>query len=121
MSGTGIAGVNINLIYLDTQKYTPHWGTAADQNSSVLKFTTVYNLAFRDFLNTTMRAADPFATVTSAWAGTTYSVTLTNGGTQEMKFTDSVLADKSHKITLQVTNTGTLTLNRAFVQVDINV
>jgi hypothetical protein len=122
MAGTGVAGININLIYLDTQKYTEPLG----QNTTVFKFNTVYNVATMDFMNKTMKAADPLATFTPIpWTngksvGSVYTVTVTKGIT-EFKLTDTVLADKSHMVTLQTYNTGTLTLSRAFVQVDINV
>jgi hypothetical protein len=121
MAGTGVAGVNINLIYLDTQKYTPNWGSGADQNTTVYKFNTVYNVALMDFMNKTIKPADPLATSGAVRNGNTYTVTVTNGGTTEMKLSDTLLSDKSHMVTLQVINTGTLTLSRAFVQVDINV
>jgi hypothetical protein len=122
MVGTGVAGVNINLIYLDTQKYTEPVG----HNTTVIKITTVYHEAFMDFMNKTMKAADPLATFTNAnWTsgtavGSVYTVTVTKG-TTEFILTNRVLADKSHMITLQTFNTGTLTLSRAFIQVDINV
>ena len=78
MAGTGVAGVNINLIYLDTQKYTEPVG----QNTTVLKITTVYNAAFMDFMNKTMKAADPTADFSSTeWTngknmGSVYTVTV---------------------------------------------
>jgi hypothetical protein len=122
MAGTGVAGVNINLIYLDTEKYTEPTG----QNTTVLKINTVYNVAFMDFMNKTMKAADPMATfTTTGWVGSgvgaVNKVTVTNGALTEFKVTDTILADMSHMVTLQVYNTGTLALSRAFVQVDINV
>lgn len=122
MSGNGVAGVNINLIYLDSQKYTPHWN---NQNTTVYKFNTVYHVALMDFMNKTIKAADPLATITATRTGTgvgsVYSVVAANAGVTEMTVTDTMLADKSHMVTLQIINTGTLTLSRAFVQVDINV
>ena len=118
MAGTGVAGVNINLIYLDTEKYVEPVG----QNTTVLKINTVYNVAFMDFLNKTAKAADPFSNApTTARVGNVYTVTVTKGAMTEFIYSDTLLADKSHMITLQVFNTGTLTLSRAFVQVDINV
>lgn len=121
MAGTGVAGVNLNLIYLDTQKYSPHWGSGTNQNTTVYKFNTVYNVCLMDFMNKTMRTADPLATFTASRVGNTYSVVMANGATTEMRLSDTLLADKSHMVTLQVINTGTLSLSRAFVQVDINV
>jgi hypothetical protein len=109
MAGTGIAGVNINLIYLDTQTYVPHWGTGTDRNATVFSFNTVYNVAFMDFMNKTIAAATPQGSLTPLVAGTDYVLT------------DTALPNKSHMITLKIINTGTLTLSRAFVQVDINV
>ena len=126
MAGTGVAGVNINLIYLDTQKYTVP-NNLVGQNTTVLKINTVYNTAFVDFMNKTMKSADPLSTYTiTPWtAGTStnsvYTLTRAHSGVNEFKLTDTVLADKSHMIVLQVYNTGMLTLSRAFVQVDINV
>jgi hypothetical protein len=118
MSGTGVAGVNINLIYLDTQKYTV-------QETAVFNFKTVYNVALMDFMNKTMKAADPLATITATrtgtGAGSVFTLTATNGTATEMKATDTTLADSTHVVTFQIINTGTLTLSRAFVQVDINV
>ena len=124
MAGTGVAGVNINLIYLDTQKYTEPTG----QNTTVLKINTVYHAAFMDFMNKTIKAADPLAILTPiTWTsgtavGSVYTVNAAQvAGPTEFKVTDTVMADKSHMIVLQVYNTGTMTLSRAFVQMDINV
>jgi hypothetical protein len=122
MVGTGIAGVNINLIYLDTQKYSPHWApNGASQDTTVFNFNTVYNVALMDFMNKTIKAADPFASTTATRIGNQYQIVVSNNGTTEMKLTDTLLPNKSHMVTLQIINTGTLTLSRAFVQVDINV
>lgn len=110
MFGTGVAGVNINLIYLDTQKYSPHWAAnGASQNTTVFNFNTVYNVALMDFLNKTIKAATPLNSPAPMVAGVDY------------RLTDTLLPNKSHMVTLQIINTGTLTLSRAFVQVDINV
>lgn len=122
MAGTGVAGVNINLIYLDMQPYTPHWGSGANQNTTVYKFDTVYNGSLMTFLKTTIQAADPLAILSPpVLTGSTTTFTLKNGATTEMKLSDTILADTSHMITLQIINTGTLTLSRASVQIDINV
>jgi hypothetical protein len=124
MAGTGVAGVNINLIYLDTQKYTEPSG----QNTTVLKINTVYNVAFMDFLNKTMLSVDPIKAdyLYTPWTngkvvGSVCTVTAVKNSVNEFKVTDTVMADNSHMIVLQVYNTGTMTLSRAFVQVDINV
>ena len=110
MVGTGVAGVNINLIYLDTQKYSPNWdANGASKNTTVFNFNTVYNVALMDFMNKTIKAATPLNSPTPMVAGTDY------------RLTDTKLPNKSHMVTLQIINTGTLTLSRAFVQVDINV
>jgi hypothetical protein len=122
MSGTGVAGVNLNLIYLDMQTYTPHWGSAANQNTTVFNFNTVYNGSLMTFLKTTLKAADPIATLSPpVQTGSTTTFTLKNGATNEAILSDRLLADKSHMVTLQIINTGSLTLNHASVQVDINV
>jgi hypothetical protein len=122
MAGTGVAGVNINLIYLDTQTYTPHWSSnGVNYNSTMYKFNTVYNVALMSFLNKTIKAADPFATTSDSRVGSVYKVDVKNNGTTEMTITDTTLKDKSHMVTLQIINTGTLTLSRAFIQVDIAV
>ena len=126
MAGTGVAGVNLNLIYLDTQKYTTIVGSSANHNTTVFKFNTVYNVAMMAFMNQTMKSADPLAlttieTRTGSGVGNVYSITKMNGSTTEFILSDTLLADKSHMVTLQIINTGSLTLSRAFVQVDINV
>ncbi|HEY3420551.1 MAG TPA: hypothetical protein VGK23_08370 [Methanomassiliicoccales archaeon] len=122
MVGTGVAGVNINLIYLDMQTYTPHWGSDANQNSTVYKFNTVYNGSLMNFLKTTLKAADPLANLSlPVKIGSTTTFTFKNGVTNEAILSDTLLADKSHMVTLQVINTGTLTLSRASVQVEISV
>ena len=80
-------------------------------------------------MNKTMKAADPTSDFSStAWTngknvGSVYTVTVKPhlGSVNEFKVTDTVQADKSHLIVLQVYNTATLALSRAFVQVDINV
>jgi hypothetical protein len=101
MAGTGVAGVNIDLIYLDAQKYTPHYGIGADQNTTVFKFITIYSVSFMSFINSTIKNA--------------------NLQPSEYKLTKTVNTDKSSTITLKIINTGSLTLNRAFVKVDIGV
>ena len=122
MAGTGVAGVNINLIYLDTQKYTEPVG----YNTTVLKINTVYNAAYMVFMNNTIKAADPLSVPTYVpWTnglntGSVQTVTVKNG-INEFKLTDTIQGDKSHMVILQVYNTGTLMLSHAFVQVDINV
>ena len=122
MAGTGVAGVNINLIYLDMQPYTPHWGSGANQNTTVYKFDTVYDASLMDFMNKTMKAAEPTNPSYTTWTngnsvGSVQKVTVPN----EYIITDTVQADKSCMVTLQIINTGTLTLSRASVQVDISV
>ena len=122
MAGTGVAGVNINLIYLDTQKYTEPVG----YNTTVLKINTVYNAAYMVFMNNTIKAADPLSVPTYVpWTnglntGSVQTVTVKNG-INEFKLTDTIQGDKSHMVILQVYNTGTMMLSHAFVQVDINV
>ncbi len=120
MAGTGVAGVNINLIYLDTQTYTPHWGSGTNQNTTVFNFNTIYNVCLMDFMNQTMKAADPAANppAYTPWtngqlAGSVQTVTVSKGATTEFKLTDKILPGLSHMVTLQVINTGTLEVRPA--------
>lgn len=103
MAGTGIAGVNINLIYLDTETY------ALNQNSIVFKFTTVYNSSLVNFLNSTAKSANLVYN-----SNYTLTDTAASGGSGV------------HTITFKITPTGkltlgTFTLNRAYVDIGISV
>lgn len=98
VGGTGMVGLNLNLVYIDSQTYSVGYGT--DKNVNIT-LTTRYWTAWQEYLGDLCSKA--------GLALTDYSIS------------DKTVNDDVHIVTLWMKNSGSLTYNRAFVNVEVQI
>jgi len=98
VGGTGSVGLNLNLVYIDSQTYAVGYGT--DKNVNIT-FTTRYWTAWQQFLGDMCSKAG-----------------LSPG---DYLIRAETVNDNVHTVTLWIKNVGTMTYNRAFVNVGVQI
>jgi len=106
IAGQGNAGVNIDLIYHDSQVYDVcNAAGTVDSGQLVLKFTTKYNTAWEDYINDTAEAAG-----------------LVEGSNYTLSSAELTSVDGHRPVyvlTLTINNVNEFTHNRAYVMMEL--
>lgn len=106
IAGQGNAGVNIDLIYHDSQVYKVcNAAGTVDSGQLVLKFTTKYNTAWEDYINDTAEAA-------GLVEGSNYTLS-----SAELTSVDGYRP--VYVLTLTINNVNEFTHNRAYVMMEL--
>ncbi|MCX6651634.1 MAG: hypothetical protein NT131_08300 [Methanomassiliicoccales archaeon] len=105
ISGQGSAGINIDLIYHDSQTYDVCTPAGTDNGQLVLKFTTRYNTVWESYINETAQAA-------GLLEGTNYTLSSTPQlGYDEYR--------PIYVLTLTINDVNEFTHNRAYVMMEL--
>jgi len=99
VGGTGTVGLNLNLVYIDSQEYAVGYGTDKYVN---ITFTTRYWTAWQQYLGDLCSKA-----------GLTY--------TADYLINIQQVNDNVKTVTLWIKNAGTMTYNRAFMDVSVQI
>jgi hypothetical protein len=105
VGGTGTVGLNLNLVYIDSQDYAVGYGTDKYVN---ITFTTRYWTAWQQYLGDLCSKAGLILGDYSLSSGD-YSIR------------DLPVNDNVHTVTLKIVNAGMMTYNRAFVNVGVQI
>jgi hypothetical protein len=116
VGGTGIAGLNLDVIYVDSQSYTM-------KENSVFNITyyTNYGDAYFEYLNTTMQSIFHTGSVFTQVSDDGYNSTSTGSHYWRVQLINQ--GQGVYRVSLEINLTargGTLILNQAFVNVELS-